>query len=222
MLKWIKKNEKKKCSPVCRTENRILRPVRSQLSHRCLWSPVPLPFIRIWDGGSAQMFPCGSRSGASVVFIYFVHRAESPRTSCLLATISHPAGPQVAKYTLFLFVRFAHSILVFSPPAKQISDIVMRGEWWSNEREGDIWPALFSLAESGSWRPWQNVWVLSECGGCHCSRPPPVSSPSDLPGGHAGKDKQQQGAPSFPDQRAQRGYHDGEVLQSQSFILDGQ
>lgn len=43
---------------------------RSQLSHRFHSSPVPLPFIRIWSGGSAQMFPCGSRSGASVVFIY--------------------------------------------------------------------------------------------------------------------------------------------------------
>lgn len=196
---------------------------KTQLSHRCLWSPVPLPFIRIWDGGSAQMCPCGSRSGASVVFIYFVHRAESPRTSCLLATVSHPAGPQVAKYTLFLFVWFdRRSILAFSPPAKQISDLVMRGERRINERERDIWLALFSLAGSGSWRPRQNVWVLSECGRWHRSRPPPVSSSSDLPGGHAGKDKQQQGAPSFLDQWAQRGYYHGEVLQSQSFILDGQ
>lgn len=71
------------------------------------------------------MFPCGRRSGASVVFIYFVHRAESQRTSCLPATVSHPAGAQVAKYTLFLLVRFAHSIVAFLPPAKQIADIVM-------------------------------------------------------------------------------------------------
>lgn len=168
------------------------------------------------------MLPCGSRSSASVVFIYFVHRAESPRTSCLFVTVSHPAGPQVAKYTLFSFVRFSRSILAFSPPETQISDTVMRGEWQIKERERDIWPALFSLAESGSWRPRQNVWVLSECGRWHRSRPPPVSSSSDLPGGHAGKDKQQQGAPSFPDQRAQRGDHHGEVLHSQSFILDGQ
>lgn len=103
------------------------------------------------------MFPCGSGSGASVVFIYFVHRAESPRTSCLLATVSHPAGPQVAKYTVSLFVRFARSILASSPSVKQIPDIVLRGERRITERERDIWPALFSLAESGSWRPRQNV-----------------------------------------------------------------
>lgn len=101
----------------------------------------------------------------------------------LLATVYRPAGPQVAKHTLFLFVRFARSILAFSLPAKQISDIVMRGEWRIREKERDIWPALFSLAESGSWPPPQNVWVLSECGRWHCSRSPAASSSSDLPGG---------------------------------------
>lgn len=102
------------------------------------------------------MLLCGSRSGASVVFIYFV-RAESPRTSCLLANVSHPAGPQVAKYTLLLFVRSARSILAFSPSAKRISDIVTRGERRIKQRERDIWPALLSLAEKGSWRPRHNV-----------------------------------------------------------------
>lgn len=35
------------------------------------------------------------------------------------ADVSRPAGPQVAKYTLFLFVRFARSILTFFPQAKK-------------------------------------------------------------------------------------------------------
>lgn len=160
------------------------------------------------------MFPCGSRSSATVVFIYYVYRAEARRTLCLLATVSSPAGPQVAKYTLFLFIRFARSILAFTPPAKQISDIVKRGEWRIKEKERDIWPALFNLAESVSWAPRQNVCVLSECGRWHRSRSPPASSSSDLPGGHAGKDKQQQGVPSFPEQWAQRGHHLSEASQS--------
>ena len=64
-------------------------------------------------------FLCSSRSSASVVFIYFVHQTESLRTPCHLMAISSPAGPQVAKYTLLLFVWPACSILAFSPSAEQ-------------------------------------------------------------------------------------------------------
>lgn len=52
---------------------------------------------------------------ASVDFIYIVHQTESLRTSWDLTAISYPAGPQVAKYTLLLFVWPACSISAFSP-----------------------------------------------------------------------------------------------------------
>lgn len=145
------------------------------------------------------MFPCGSRSGASVVFSYFVHRAESPRTLCLLATVSHPAGPQVAKYTLFLFVWFARSILALSPSAKQIPYIVMRGEQQIKEREketfGRHYSAWSSPASGGSDRMFEFCLSADDDNvpGLHLCPAPLI-----LRGGHAGKDKQQQGAPSFP------------------------
>lgn len=57
----------------------------------------------------------GSRSAASVVFIYLAFHAGSLRTSCHPMVISSPAGPQVAKLTLPLFARPACSILALPP-----------------------------------------------------------------------------------------------------------
>lgn len=90
---------------------------RDLSSHRCpevLWQNHSLVFLI----ESPYNFPCSSRSSASVVFIYFAHQTESLRTRCHLMAVSSPAGPQVAKYTLLLFVWPACSILARSPSAE--------------------------------------------------------------------------------------------------------
>lgn len=148
------------------------------LSHRKYHSLVFLHDF-VWD----------SRSNASAVFIHFVHLTKSLRTQCHLMAISSPAGPQVAKYTLLLFVWPACSILAFSPFAQRPLILLWEGSMESRrlrEKKG-IWLAFPTLAKPSSWCRGQTVSFPFEHWWWHCSRSPPVSSSSDQCGGHAGK-----------------------------------
>lgn len=100
---------------------------------------------------SLHNFLCG-RSTASVVFIYLAHHTKSLRTPCHLIAISSPAGTQVAKYAVLLFVWSGCSILGVTPSTER-SPILSREEitLWRIEEQKCIRVAVPTLAKFSSW-----------------------------------------------------------------------
>lgn len=125
---------------------------------------------------------CQSMSSDSVVFIYFVHQTDSLRTSCHLMAMHYPAGLQVAKYTLLLFVWPAFLILALSP-SMEWSVILL---WEGSKKSRWAKSHLAAIIRLG-YIQLLAVWFLFEHWWWHCSRTPPVSSSSDLCSGYAGK-----------------------------------
>lgn len=131
-------------------------------------------------------FLCGSRSMLLLIsFILYIRLNRWGRRGIL-----RPSRIQLVHRWLSTLCSYLSGL----PVQYQPSPHPRNGPWycyeraaWNQEEGKGIWPALSTLAKSSSWRLRQTVWFLFEHWWWHGSRSPPVSSSTDLCGGHAGK-----------------------------------